>query len=322
MTDTTTTVHKESPMNEQTTTSPPVGEEGWRPTTVHPLAELFPPLSEDDLNALAEDIKENGLRHPIIVDNETGELIDGRMRLAACELAGVEPQFDFLNGADPVTLIWSANGRRRHLTKGQMAMIAASNFWSDSDRRDGTDTDIATAAKRAGVSPTRLKEAGTVVRYARHLVEQVISGAVVLDVAYQQARDNKRKKAQREEDLRLLCEQDRDLAQKVADGEIDLEEARDELATRRKEEYERRDLVLRTLSAILSDAASLENSTTLLELPAQFATEEGGEHLRQYFCGGVTEIGEKLAAARKGLTAVERALSGVRKTRHHDPRDA
>jgi ParB-like chromosome segregation protein Spo0J len=50
----------------------------------------------EDLNALAADIKKNGLLHAIVID-DTGMLIDGRMRLAACEIADVEPTYERLN---------------------------------------------------------------------------------------------------------------------------------------------------------------------------------------------------------------------------------
>lgn len=40
----------------------------------------------------------------------TALLIDGRLcGLAACEKAGVEPWYEFLNGQDPVAFIWSAS---------------------------------------------------------------------------------------------------------------------------------------------------------------------------------------------------------------------
>lgn len=90
---------------------------------VHPVADLFPMLPEDELGDLAEDIKTNGLQHPIVVKDKV--LIDGRNRLAACEMAGVEPHFEELNGSDPVAYILSANLARRHMTKGQRAMAAA-----------------------------------------------------------------------------------------------------------------------------------------------------------------------------------------------------
>ena len=91
---------------------------------VHPAADIFPMMSEEELVDLAEDIKANGLVHPLIID-AAGQLIDGRNRLAACKLAGVEPRFEQLNGRDPLAYIASANLKRRNLTKGQQAMALA-----------------------------------------------------------------------------------------------------------------------------------------------------------------------------------------------------
>jgi hypothetical protein len=53
-----------------------------------------------------------------------GTLIDGRNRLAACKLAGVEPTFETRSG-DPTAFILSQNVRRRHMTAGQRAMATA-----------------------------------------------------------------------------------------------------------------------------------------------------------------------------------------------------
>lgn len=68
----------------------------------HPLANLFPLLHGADLEALAEDIGHNGLQHPVILFD--GKVLDGRNRLAACKLAGVEPRFDEFNGTDDEAL--------------------------------------------------------------------------------------------------------------------------------------------------------------------------------------------------------------------------
>src|SRR3974390_2198233 len=95
-----------------------------RQIKVHPKAALFPMLSKEELSELAEDIKQNGLKHPIVLDNE-GLLIDGRNRLEACTLAKVEPEFVTLNGEDPEAFIISQNLARRHLTPGQRAIVAA-----------------------------------------------------------------------------------------------------------------------------------------------------------------------------------------------------
>jgi hypothetical protein len=46
---------------------------------VHPFAAQFPMMPEDELEELALDIQQNGLRHPIVLDLN-GDLIDGRNR--------------------------------------------------------------------------------------------------------------------------------------------------------------------------------------------------------------------------------------------------
>lgn len=52
-------------------------------------------------------------------------IIDGRNRLAACELAKVEPRFERFAGKDIAAFIVATNINRRHLTKGQQAMATA-----------------------------------------------------------------------------------------------------------------------------------------------------------------------------------------------------
>jgi len=55
-----------------------------------------------------------------------GEILDGRNRLIACEMAGVEPQFDEWDGdSTPTERVISGNLMRRDLTPGQKAMIGA-----------------------------------------------------------------------------------------------------------------------------------------------------------------------------------------------------
>ena len=104
---------------------------------VHPVASLFPMIDDDALNALAEDIKKNGQREPIIVAYldeamiDEPVVIDGRNRHAACKLAGVEPEFKFVMSLNDRELspqviadwIISHNLHRRHLTTSQKAMV-------------------------------------------------------------------------------------------------------------------------------------------------------------------------------------------------------
>ena len=90
---------------------------------VHPAATLFPMMDEVALQALADDIREHGQREPVILFN--GAVLDGRNRLRACELAGVEPQFVTRDDVEsPTTFVLSLNLHRRHLTPVQCAALA------------------------------------------------------------------------------------------------------------------------------------------------------------------------------------------------------
>jgi hypothetical protein len=88
---------------------------------VHPAADLFPLLSDDELASLADDIRANGLIHPVVMCD--GKVLDGRNRLRACALVGVAPRFEAYRGTSPTAYAWSANGKRRHLTPSQLAMV-------------------------------------------------------------------------------------------------------------------------------------------------------------------------------------------------------
>jgi len=88
----------------------------------HPAAEEFPLLDADRLQQLADDILANGLREPIRLFD--GQVIDGRNRLAACNIAGVDPTFENMDiGTDPYALVWSLNGERRDLPAAQRLAI-------------------------------------------------------------------------------------------------------------------------------------------------------------------------------------------------------
>jgi len=92
----------------------------------HEFCKIFPALSDVDLQQLADDIEKNGQRHPIVID-EDGAVLDGRNRLAACQLRGVEPEFEVFRGSDAEKLefVVSLNLSRRHLDTSQRALVAS-----------------------------------------------------------------------------------------------------------------------------------------------------------------------------------------------------
>jgi hypothetical protein len=115
----------------------------WRKTykKVHPFTDKFDMMSAEELYALGADIKANGLREPITVDGDR-TLLDGRNRLAAMELAGVEKTggwwHEDVHDGDPIAFIISKNILRRHLTKQDQAdLIVAAHRATPVSRQDG-----------------------------------------------------------------------------------------------------------------------------------------------------------------------------------------
>lgn len=88
----------------------------------HPVCLLFPPMSEPDLQELADDIKAHGQLNDIL--RWDGQIWDGRSRFEACKLAGVEPKFRDLTDEPCIEDLISLNVKRRHLTQSQRAMLA------------------------------------------------------------------------------------------------------------------------------------------------------------------------------------------------------
>ena len=71
-----------------------------KPFNSHPACLAFPLLANAELRELAEDIKLRGVLQPVVVYR--GQVLDGRNRLAACEMAGVAPHFTEWQGGSPV----------------------------------------------------------------------------------------------------------------------------------------------------------------------------------------------------------------------------
>jgi len=154
-------------MSERTTepTVTPPAPTSWRSVyPVHPCADVFPMMSEPELEALAADIKTNGLREPVVIyraegdhDGTTTAVLDGRNRLEALARLDVPittwPVGEVVlpNGRltrvfriyrdDPAAFVISANIRRRHLSKEQQAELIVKTIGAS------TSTDHATVAR-------------------------------------------------------------------------------------------------------------------------------------------------------------------------------
>jgi ParB-like chromosome segregation protein Spo0J len=160
---------------------------------VHPIAARYPMLSNDEIKELAEDIKQHGLIHPIVVDHDV--LIDGRNRLKACEVAGVEPTYRPFpwNGktegkeAAIIAYIVGENIRRRHLNAGQRAILVALAYPEPGHKSKPQ-------VENSNVDKGDLSRARAIVRWCPEYVEDILAGIHVFARAFEEA-DQKRTQA-------------------------------------------------------------------------------------------------------------------------------
>jgi hypothetical protein len=132
----------------------------------HPLADLFPMMSDEEIDALGEDMLANGQRESIALFEE--KILDGRNRYLACMRKDIEPRFLNQRPADPVAFVASANLHRRHLDESQRAMIAAKL----ANMKQGARTDL---SPRGEISQAK---AATLLHIGKRSVER---GRAVLD---------------------------------------------------------------------------------------------------------------------------------------------
>ena len=202
---------------------------------VHPIASLFPMIGDDELQALADDIKAHGQREPIVVAYldeamlHEPVVIDGRNRFAACKLAGVEPEFRYamsLNDRElspQVIADWiiSHNLHRRHLTTSQRAMVgqgylaylkeeakkrqlstlkqnATDTVRPNSDERtsrQGARSDVQ-AAKLVGVGKNSIRDADFVATHDPELAQQVRDDKIKVSAAAKRIRESLKPKSE------------------------------------------------------------------------------------------------------------------------------
>lgn len=214
---------------------------------IHPAAEAFEMLPSDELDELAEDIKENGLQYPIIIkplvlngdDEPRTYLIDGRNRREACRRAGVMPKVQELNGADPEAFVVSSNVKRRHLTLGQRAMGVAIVYPKAPLGRGSIDEGKKVALK-ANFSQRSLERARTLLADFPLLVAQVKSGSLDLTDAYDRAVAEKKKEETEEARFAKIQDKAPDLAKLIVEKKIGISAAEQEVIDRAEQAFNQR----------------------------------------------------------------------------------
>jgi hypothetical protein len=176
---------------------------------VHPAAERFPMLPDDQLAAMAEDIAANGLKHPVVLAVD-GRVADGRNRIAACRLVSVEPTFvtrdDLIDDDAVEDYVLSVNVETRSLTNGQKAMFRAKNLARQGKRKNGrwergsVDNGLSSIIDAGWIKA--MKQAGLVIDVADRATtlgpdfavyvaqpDEVEAGSLTLDAAHRIAQD-------------------------------------------------------------------------------------------------------------------------------------
>jgi ParB-like chromosome segregation protein Spo0J len=176
----------------------------------HKYAEAFPMASDAELREMAEDIRQRGLLCPIITLD--GKVLDGRNRLKACQIAGVEPRFQKYAGADPLADVVSWNLKRRQLTVSQRAEVARTlkPMFADQARERmlaGKAADPKAnlpegwqardqAAAAVGVSGRSVQDAEYVHTHAPELSEEIKAGRMTVNAAKREAKKREASKSE------------------------------------------------------------------------------------------------------------------------------
>jgi N6-adenosine-specific RNA methylase IME4 len=157
---------------------------------LHELCKLFPPMQEDQFEALVEDIRENGLRDPIVIYEN--KILDGRHRYRACQVLGRQPVSFIYDGDDPLGYVISHNLTRRHMDESQRSMVAArisnlkrgDNQYTVDTPIGGTSITQATAASKMSVGERSVQRARKVIdKGTQELAEAVDAGKIAVSVA-------------------------------------------------------------------------------------------------------------------------------------------
>ena len=195
---------------------------------VHPAAEILPMANDDDLKALIDDVKKNGLAEAIHYTSDSYLLLDGRNRLIACYEAQVEPRWkrvdeEVFNTPEKLAdYVLSLNLARRHLSTADKAFVALelekylaveakkrqAEYHGNQYDKKWTSGNIAItakqptardqAAKRVGIGGRSVQKAKFIDKHDPDVRADISSGKESLESAYKKVK-SKVKEAEKQE---------------------------------------------------------------------------------------------------------------------------
>jgi len=171
-------------------------------------AEYSPPMSKKKWAEFVANIKENGIRQPLVV-TKGFRVIDGKHRLKAAKELGIESVRVIIEDIDEKSIpsyITDTKLQRDDLKRGQKAALVIRLFYEeerleaekrrastliqntdspDLDEREKTRTDVA-LAKKAGIGKSSMAYLLAVYRNRPDLFELVFDGTYTINKAYTQ----------------------------------------------------------------------------------------------------------------------------------------
>ena len=275
----------------------------------HPLSAAFPSMPEADIQALADDIKENGLHSPVVIYN--GLVLDGWHRVRACEKAKVNVRSIEYKGKNPVAFVKSHNWHRRHMTESQKAMAQVKlSEWREPGNLSKSATVASFAptaeqmATQADVSKRLIVDAKAVEKNgAEVLKDAVVQGEISVTKAAAVAKKPKREQAkalkEAKEKKPKLPKKPSAEKPKQADGRVK------ELLAQSDEDSKR----IASLEALVKSLKQSDKDKEIEKLHAKYAALEG--RLQQ--CITTQNEAKKDATYAKGMLSKIRSALKVKK---------
>jgi N6-adenosine-specific RNA methylase IME4/ParB-like chromosome segregation protein Spo0J len=193
----------------------------------HSLANLFPLIEGQEFEALVADVREHGVREPVVLFE--GKILDGRNRYRAAQAAGVEFDIREFDGDDALGFVISLNLHRRHLSESQRGMVAAAianmPAHRPADNSANLQTSQAQAAELLNVSTRTVAAAAKVVaRAAPEIVQAVQQGRIAVS-------DAAKIVDRPQDEQRAIMEKARDTSRNLvaAARRVDIEKQREEI---------------------------------------------------------------------------------------------
>lgn len=187
----------------------------------HHAAYEFPLFDGKRLQDLVDDISANGQREKIKLFR--GQILDGRNRYHACQVAGIIPRYESLpEDIDPWAYAWSLNGERRDMTADQRYLIwkscaEHSEAWQAEQRRIADEANRKRAAATTAQHTVSKPRAGE--RKPGMVVAQVVHPPKTAVTREAKAAASKTNRGAVER-MDQLASKRPDLAEKVKVGEL------------------------------------------------------------------------------------------------------